>query len=308
MSSTLPAPHRKNPLLSCAALFGFAIAASGPSAMATTVVEDFTYANGPLLLRNGGSGWSSVWGPSTGTGQNTSRILADQTVNLTLASGSGYDVTQTGTGLAYGNFSSFRGINRTLDVNLTGTIWFSVLVNNGQSDDRAGIQFNNHEDSPFALTDYNQGAFHAEVAGSDLLVRYNGVTSASVATLALGQTHLLLGRLILGAGNDTFDLWADPANVLNPGTPLFTANTADMETLGSGLFLAGIFSYGNSDLGPTPGARHGMIDALRISDGNGNADAALQAVVVPEPSVVGLLMLAGVALNGRRRRMNEVSR
>lgn len=275
------------PLISIAALV------YGSSADAATIVDDFSYSSGTLSTQGGGSGWTGTWG----AGGSTSRILVDNTSNLSFDLG-GYDVAQTGIGLATGNFNAFRGINRFIDVNLTGTIWFSILINNSGTDDHTGIQFNNHADTPFSGIDYEQGLFHAELAGTDLQIRYNGTTTTAASGFALNTTHLLLGRITLADGNDRLELWADPVDVLNPGTPLFNESSADM---GANLFLAGVFAYGSSDIAST-GGNHGKLDALRISDGGGDATQALNAVVgVPEPSSAILLLTGGLLFGTRRR-------
>jgi len=136
------------------------------------------------------------------------------------------------------------------------------------------------------------------LSGTNLIARYNGVNSASLATLALNETHLILGRLILGAGNDTMEVWADPSDLFNLGSPLFSAGSADM---GDDLFLAGIFAYGTAD------QPSGLIDALRFSDGGGDPDIAFEDVTgqeIPEPLTLVLTAMAAAAGGGylRRRR------
>lgn len=275
-----------------ASLFSVAALVYGSKANAATVIDDFNYPTGELRSQNTGSGWSGKWG----VGGTTSRILVDSSNNLSFSLG-GYNVPQTGTGLVTGNFNAFRGINRSVEPDLTGTIWFSVLINNAQADDRTGIQFNNHSDSSSTTVDYDPGRFHAEIFGTDVVVRYDGTETSLGTHLELGMTHLLLGRITLTDGNDRLELWADPADLLNLGAPLFDMNNADM---GSTLFLAGVFAYGSND-GASTGANHGKLDALRLSDGNGDAAQAFLAVTgVPEPSAAILLLTGGLLLGSRR--------
>lgn len=275
-----------------------------PSADASLIVEDFTYTSGAQLLRlRGGSGWqdnaqgansTNSWGASTGGSGNSARIVIDPG-NLTYSTG-GYAITQTGTGYAVGNYIGFRGINRYTAQDLTGTIWFSILLRNEVTADHAGLQFNNHAD-PYAGTDYDRGGFDVGLHGTSLIVHYGGADSASLATLAVGATHLLIGRWDVGAGNDTLSLWADPANLAagpgGLGTPLFTQNNAD---LGANLFLAGVYSWGASS---TTTSRGGRMDALRIADGlTGFTDVA----GVPEPGTLALTLLGLAAVSRRLRR------
>ena len=252
--------------------------ASAGAARATVVSEDFSYAAGELRnMSGGGTGWydgSVGWGATTGTA--TSKVLVDPSANLTTAVG-GYNITQTGTGLAYGRYNTLRGVNRYIDTDLSGTVWFSALLRNPLSTDRAGIQFNNHADEPFGGDDYNRGNFDVGLYGQDLRINYGGTLGPSVATLPVGQTHLVVGKMVVGAGNDSLEVWADPADLQDLGTPAFSQADADM---GGDLYLAGVFGYHQRGGGDSDS---GQIDALRISDGDGDPAQAFTDVVGPPP-------------------------
>jgi hypothetical protein len=270
-------------------------------AWAGVVVEDFSYASSALQGKGGGSGWSGNWGASTGGGALTSRVLADSSANLTSPL---YNITQSGTGYAYGDYNAFRGINRYVEPDLAGAGWFSALVRNTNAAYHAGIEFNTHADAPYAGSDYAQGPWDVELSGTSLIARYNGVNSASLATLALNQTHLILGRLTLGAGNDTMEVWADPLDMLSLGSPLFSAGSANM---GADLYLAGVFAFGN--VNNNPALREGRVDALRISDGDGSANDAftdVTGIVIPEPVTLVLAALAVAGMGGYLRRRQVV--
>lgn len=263
------------------------------SASAATVVEDFSYASGTLSGKTGGSGWGLAWGSGT-TGGTTSRILTDDSANLSYTGG-GYNITQTGTGFGYGNFDAFRGINRQIATPMTGTVWFSILMLNGQADDRTGIQFNARGPATYSGVDYARGSFDVSLTGTDLNVRYGGVDSATLATLALGSTHLILGQITIGAGNDTLKVWADPANLALPGAPLFSASSADM---GANLYLAGVFSWGTTPINVS----QGKFDALRLADGGSAGYLAVTGVVLtPEPGTFALWALGAAACMRRRK-------
>ncbi|OQB85459.1 MAG: PEP-CTERM motif protein [Planctomycetes bacterium ADurb.Bin126] len=280
------------PLLAVMAGLAMMVLSVSP-ASAGLVVEDFSYSSGILRDRTGGSGWGGPWGATTNT---TSRVLVDASSNLTSTL---YSVTQSGTGHANGNYNAFRGINRQVEPDLAGEVWFSVLLQNTASNHHAGIQFNVHTATQgSSAIDYNQGPWDIELSGTSLIARYNNSNSSSLATLALNETHLILGRLILGPGNDTMELWADPSDLCNLGSPLFSAGSADM---GDDLYLAGIFAYGTMD------QTSGLIDALRVSDGNGEPDIAFEDVTgqeVPEPLTLALMAMGAAAAGGylRRRR------
>ena len=273
------------------------------TAQASLIAHDFSDAadNAPLLNTGGGSGFTGNWGATTGVNASTSRIKYDADLNLSY-SGGGYAIAQTGTGLAYGDFDQFRGINRPSDPDVGGTVWFSILVQSVSATYHAGIQFNSHADLPYTGFDYTRGSFDAGIRTNQLEVRYNGVTTSDLAPLSAGQTHLLLGRIIFqdNGVNDRLDLWADPADVQALGTPLFSAANGD---LGTQLFLPGVFAYGAAN---SPSAR---LDALRISDGNGNAATAYFEVtgVVPEPGTLALGLL-GACLLARRRGLCRAGR
>lgn len=263
-------------------------------ASATVVVEDFSYTTGDLL--NKGTtvdGWTGAWG---GAGNATGRIDSISTSNLTSTVG-GYAITQTGTGHSIGDFNDFRGINRTLSTALTGTIWFSVLINNKVATDHTGLLFN-HSD---ASADYTAGSnYLVDLTGSTISATYGAtVTSDTINSFSLNTTHLIVGSITLGAGNDTLSLWVNPTDLstLIGSTPNVTTSGRD---IGSSITKIGVFSYGN-----TVGS-HGQLDALRVSDGNGNSSLAFFQATgvtpVPEASTTALILSGGVLFLGLRRR------
>jgi len=150
------------PLL--AVIAGLAVTVlSVSAASASLVVEDFTYSSGILRDLTGGSGWGNKWGATTNT---TSRILVNASSNLTSPL---YSITQSGSGYAYGNYNQFRGINRQVEPDLAGEVWFSVLLENTASNHHAGIQFNEHTATQGSSTiDYSQpGAVGYRIVGHE---------------------------------------------------------------------------------------------------------------------------------------------
>jgi hypothetical protein len=283
-----------------------------------TLVEDFpstSYSNGQLDGQGSATGgWGGAWG--TGAAGTTSRVIINTASNLTYAGG-GYSITQTGTGLVQGNYgdgtgtnSSFRGSNRTFSAGMSGTIWFSILVSNTDSTAHTGVSFNSDitgiSDTP--TTDYDATPFRVDLFNTTAQL-YFGSTTSPVATgsgtYAVGSTHLLVGSLTVGAGNDSVSVWIDPSDLGNLGAAdLSSSGAAD---LGGNLSRFGVFDYGLSDVLGT-GGNHGKVDALRISDGGGSSSAAFTAVTgfttVPEPGRMTLLSL-GVAFLGMRRRRDQ---
>jgi len=261
-----------------------------------TVIEDFNYPAATFgTIHNGGSGWNGAWGAGSGV-TSTLRVRAE---NLSYTGG-GYSISQTGTGLISSVYDqAFRGINRDIATPMSGTVYFSVLLSSTGAMDRSGIQFNNPRT---AALDYNSSSFYVALNGSSLEVAWGNASLPTTAanSLALNSAHLIVGRIDIGAGNDALQLWVDSTNLADPGTPTYTVTGAD---LGADLFRAGVFAYGTS----VSDLDYGRVDALRISDGNGDSSAAYLAVtgvnLVPEPqrAVLSLAALCMACFRRRRR-------
>lgn len=283
---------------------------------AATLVEDFpstSYVNGQLDNQGSATGgWGSVWG--TGSTGTTGRVVISTASNLTY-SGGGYNITQTGTGLVQGNFgdgtgtnSAFRGSNRTFSTGMSGTIWFSILLSNTDSTAHTGVSFNSDitgiSDTP--ATDYDVTPFRVDLSNTTAQLYFGSTTTAAATgsgTYAVGSTHLLVGSLTVGAGNDSVSVWIDPSDLSNLGAAdLSSSGAAD---LGGTLSRFGVFDYGLNDV-QAGGGNHGKVDALRISDGGGSSSAAFTAVTgvstVPEPGRTTLFSLGLAVLIMRRRR------
>lgn len=278
-------------VLVLAAAAGLLITASAGAGLVT---EDFEGGNNDAAIdgRLTGTGWEVAWGPGGATSRARTKINA----NLSY-SGGGYSIAQTGTGQAYGDYNAFRGINRAVATHLTGEVWFSLLVRNVEAGGHGGIQFNNHSDSStYSGIDYNRGAFDVGIAVDDLVVRYGGADTVIDTSFAFGQTHLIVGRIVVGAGNDTLQVWVDPADLSNIGSPLFNQSDADM---GNDVNLVGIFGYGDVFVDLKPNS---YIDALRLSD-TGTAFLDVTGVTpIPTPAALpaGLALLGLLGLQRRR--------
>jgi len=262
---------------------------------AATLIEDFSYSGVLSGKGTAGGGWAGAWGAA---GNATGRITTNSASNLTY-SGGGYAISQTGNGYTFGDFGvDFRGINRSISATLTGTVWFSILINSNAATNHVGVTLNNNGSG----ADYLVGTNYAvDLTGSTLRLLHgtNTVVSDSLAgNFALGTTHLLLGRIDLGAGVDTISLWMNPSDLTNISniTPNIVSSAVD---IGSSLTKFGVFSYSSS----SSTGSFGQLDALRISDGNGDATAAFQAVTgVPEAGTSALLLCGLTAAGLRRRR------
>ena len=165
-----------------------------------------------LQYQNSGINFFGPWDFTT-----TQNVVAG---NLTTSVG-GYSRPQSGTntGKLQGTYNAYRQSGCPLDANMSGTIWFSVLLDNTDATGVAGISFN--------PTAYDDASDVIQLIGTSLRVTLANVTTNNVATLNLNSVHLLLGKLDITAGNDTLSLWADPASLSNLSAPIFTSSSSN---------------------------------------------------------------------------------
>ncbi len=204
-----------------------------------TTREDFNY--GPSD-RDLGSvsyirpGFSQAWQ----TGSNAPGY--DASANLTYT-GAGYvNSSSYGDSGGAGDASSTNITTRSIQGGMSGEIWLSALV---RVDSATG-------EEALLWLDGTSTDDAAGIAEGGYLELFGQALSAGLAD---GQTHLLLARLNVQAGNDEIDLWVDP-NVLST-----IAGDADLSASGSDLFGDTL-----DELGLSLGASGGMIDAIRMSN------------------------------------------
>jgi hypothetical protein len=197
-----------------------------------------------IQFQNSGTDFFGPWDFTT-----TENVVAG---NLTTSVG-GYNRPQTGVnpGKLFGTYNDYRQSGCPLDAPMSGTVWFSVLVDNNDSTGVAGISFN--------PTTYSDAANAIQLVGTTLRVTLSNTTTSNVATLNLNSVHLLLGRITITAGNDTLSLWADPASIANLSVPTFTSSSFNFL---SSLSSMGIISYNTSKSNAG-----GYLDALIVSNG-----------------------------------------
>ena len=220
-----------------------------------------------------------------------------------------YNITQTGTpGSVYtaNTQHNDRMDSRNLAASMSGEIWFSALVNVPTLDFFAGLSFD--EDLTTGGTErfsHQLSELRVVLTPSSLIVDMDGgapptATGGETGTFAAGTTHLILGSMTVGAGNDSLSVWIDP-DVNAAGGPgglpaaNFTSTTVDfMDSVSRiGVPISDFDTDNTQD-----DTAH--VDAIRVSD----TGTAFQDVtgVIPEPSAFALFGLGGLALILRRRK------
>ena len=244
-------------------------------------------------LNDGGAdeGFTGDW-----TGSNNVFII--EAPDLTYAN---YGITQTGELLQQKVYASNAGPDRqdkrSVATPMSGTIWFSVLVNVPAGSEYAGLTFNNFNDSqPWNPIDTEARIL---LTPSQLQVGFNGeATTTGTGTFDAGTTHLLLGQMNIAAGNDTLNVWVDPnLNLVGGpgGLPAanFTSTEIDFTDLIANIGVAGRKGNG-SDV---------SADAIRVSDtatafedvtgvsGPGILFAITEIEYTPDPELNGTVTL-----------------
>jgi hypothetical protein len=231
----------------CDQLLGDGARVTWPMALVGVARTDFNDIPGTLprsiQFQNSGTNFFGPWDFTT-----TQNVVAG---NLTTSVG-GYNRPQSGAspGKLFGTFNAFRQSGCSLDAPMSGTVWFSVLVDNTDATGAAGISFN-----PTAFGDTTN---NIQLIGTTLTVTFSNTTTNNIATLSLNNVHLLLGKLTITSGTDILSLWADPGSLSSLSAPIFTSSSANFL---SSLSSTGIISYNNgkSNAG-------GYLDALIVSN------------------------------------------
>ena len=227
------------------------------TAGAATITEDFAYTAGSLGGQSGGAGWSTAWSTAT------TRI--DVHPGSLAYSGGGYNITQNDTSKRRGRREDRRRVLPTARPDArphrhVRTVWFSYLTTNTNASSGASMAIQwNPTTANGALSDN-----YVQLTGTQVNVNYGGTLSTAVVTgLAESETHLVLGRWIIGAGNDSLDLWVDPSDLTNLGTADFSASSAD--ALGGSLTRIGVGSQGSGTSSGTSGPPLGGRDGRRTA-------------------------------------------
>lgn len=261
-----------------------------------------TQLNGQTGGSNFSAGWTNVGGgaygyaPTNLTASTTGYVNTGETgTNDGAASNNGYAANLNG-------FNSTRAISRpTAYLGVTGnTVWFSYTAQLGAVDSGNNAYFNLFNTSNmFANGNFVTGIAFTGGATSTFGT-YQDFSTTNGAGVVAGTSYLIVGSVTVNpSGNDTLSVWYNPSNVSSIGA-MGTANftNSGFNYSNNTAFLAGMTVGVRSD-SATP--NNNFIDGARIAYGDTSANN-FNAVIVPEPSTSGLMLLGAVGLLLQRRR------
>lgn len=244
-------------------LFTCLLAIPPHAGAATIATDDFSYANGNLAGSNGGTGWSTTWTNTEGTA-----TVADGMANVAATPG--------------------QQATRVLSAAQSGTATIWIRFDGRQSTTLAGTT-----DSYGGLSLYNGGTEQLLIGKAwpgpyEWRAGTGGTMvgpSSPVPTLSL--TTVLARVTLNSAGNDSLEVWLNPADMGSEGA----LGAAQITRSDTDLNFDRIQLRGGSAAG---GSESWQFDNLRLG-------TTLADVAVPEPSAT---LLGGLALLGflRRRR------
>ncbi|MFO7936275.1 MAG: hypothetical protein R6V06_01545 [Kiritimatiellia bacterium] len=244
---------------------------------ALMIVEDFDfYPEGPLGNNAGGSGFCGAWSfldkPEDGHIDNNSNLMYNAT---------GYSVSSLGKGklVAFYDISTDSILsNRRFAEPFTGEsegriVWLSMLVYFSSNSGRVGLYLNS------ATGHRSQSDAGFLCVGTDFRKLVNGTLTSSGLTLSADTTHLILGRVDLKDTNSsTVKFWLDPSDCTSADT-LGNAQLTYDAVFGGSITNIGLDVY-------APASTAASLDALRVSDGNGDALQAFQDVTKETPATL----------------------
>jgi len=153
---------------------------------------------GPVNGQGGGVGMTGTWG-NTGT---IDVVAGDLSSPL-------YSLAQSGTPQSLqGDYGQARQTTRAVAAPMSGDVWFSYLVNNPVDAARGGISVNQ--------ASYTYGPTRLGAAGTQLFVDLPDGIHWVPGQFTIGDTALVVGKMSVGAGNDTIQVWVNPDLVAQP--------------------------------------------------------------------------------------------
>jgi hypothetical protein len=242
--------------------------------------ESFSYVSGSINGRAGGFGFAGPW--TEVAGDFTNPLVVDS-VSLSYPG-----ITSTGGSIKLPAFTTYSDSQRALSASYwSGTYYFSYL---GQSISDSGLYLGLGLGGDLSVDQSNYTVYlqYSQVRRTttfSIKREFDGGSSGFYELPGTG-TFFIVGRLTLATGNDTLDIWVNPAFGDAPST-------------------APNVSLSNFDIG---NLTHVFLDGGGTSSNNSNArldefklgTAYNDVVPVPEPSIA-VILACGILLAGSRR-------
>lgn len=261
-------------------------------------------AQGSLVFQENFDYGSSNFDNGYGAWSDTTNNVQYNTLNLALANPNytaGDNTASTGS-IQFSGSGTPRGAQVQIDpAGLTGQFWMSYLIRTNADALGEYVITALHSTATYSNASPVGDSFGVGWDGSARRVVFrdqsaNTVVFSTGLSLASNEVGLLIAKVTINASaDDSVSLWLMNASSsfglteASLGTPALTVNTADWGDSVSQLW-AGKFSTSIT----------GNLDAIRISDAAGDAGLA-EVIAVPEPGVLALGTLAGLAVLRRRR-------
>lgn len=264
------------------------------SAMSIVGVADAGFVAADMNAGGAETGFANPW-------DGSNNIFIADALDLTYAN---YGITQTGTTnrvYAANTTSTDRMDSRNFSAAMSGEIWFSALVKVTSGSAFAGLSFDEDLEvgnKPASSYSHQLSELRILLTPSSLIVDMNGgnppaASGGETGSFSADTTHLILGQMIVAAGNDSLNVWIDPdvnaaGGAGGVGAANFTSTTVDFM---DSVSRVGVPISWNGSSSP-------HVDAIRISDTN---TAFVDVTgVVPEPGSLALLALGGLLVARRR--------
>ncbi|RRJ95773.1 hypothetical protein Ga0100231_017310 [Opitutaceae bacterium TAV4] len=234
-------------------------------AAAPAVVEDFSYENGSLYNRNGGSGFSNAWSNSaTGWTVSNGAASISSTTETSSTRTLQTPITAAGDGHFYFSFTL------TTDAYSTSTTGFTDYL---VFRDGGTTVFNVGSEKPAA---YNY-RLQARAGGSNLRL-------SDIIADPTGMSNLIVGKFVFndGTGKAVLSLWLNPASGSNETLTTYTLTWSSTVTQISGIQLIRYVAAGNTSATES-------FDSIRIG-----SDWKSVTSPIPEPSTYAVIFGAFV--------------
>lgn len=243
------------------------ISANIPQTWALTASEDFLYPSlateSPIIGNsNSGEGWNGEWQGDDGILYNAETDLIYKNYPL---------IQPLNSGCVFSQKSNYRAIYRELAVPVSGEVWFSYVFRKGGTGS-GGLMLNANGEN---ATNFETNWSVMVNPQGQLIVNTNGIKT-NITEVKNAEDYLILGRVLTDGG---FDLWINPdINIVVDRKGLLGSSHEPNYSDPSAINPASITSLGISAYRGQGASSVMRIDALRISDGDGNADLAFRNV------------------------------